>query len=333
MWLMSVILIVSYKEDAHTRFVVKKARARGLKTMIFDASVYPHTVEIAITLKNCELSPLLTFRFGNSLLRAEDVSGVWWRRPQGLRKSFHLTSMGQYIQVESESVIRSLRDFIPRANWISDPEATRLANRKPVQLEVAKEVGLKIPETCITNSPKELRRFIKFLGIKKLAMKPVGSSFMQLAPRSRLDSRKNKVVFTQIVDPEIILENIDMVRNCPVIFQEAIIKDSDIRATVVDDRVFAVEITLEGCREENNLDWRNYAGQKVYKTHTLPPDVQLMCIEVCRRLGLRFGCIDLGFSKKDGYTFFEINPQGQWLPSEVQLGYNISESILDSLTK
>jgi len=42
---------------------------------------------------------------------------------------------------------------------------------------------------------------------------------------------------------------------------------------------------------------------------------------------LAFGCIDLAYSERDGYTFFEINPQGQWLISETVLGYQITQAL------
>ncbi|MFA5935188.1 MAG: hypothetical protein WC827_04885 [Candidatus Paceibacterota bacterium] len=141
------------------------------------------------------------------------------------------------------------------------------------------------------------------------------------------------VVFTKVVDPELILNNIDMLKNCPVIFQESVEKDSDVRITVVDDKVFCAEISLIGCSDLSNVDWRNHDGVRIYKKHQLPREIELQCIEFTKAMGLRFGCIDMAYSRKYGYTFFEINPQGQWLPSELDLGYPISIALLESLTK
>ena len=241
--------------------------------------------------------------------------------------------LGQYVRVESDFMVWSLMDFIPDANWISLPENTRLACRKPVQLSVARHVGLRVPDTCITNSPEDLSQFLGHLDGRPMIMKPVGSAFMPLSESGDSGAGDNRVVFTRVVDPDLVLQNLSMVSNCPVIFQEAVDKDCDVRVTVVDDFVCAAEIVLEGCADESNLDWRNHGGVRTYLHHILPGDVGEMCIRVVSDLGLRFGCVDLAFSNRHGYTFFEVNPQGQWLPSEQKLGYNISGALLSSLTR
>ena len=164
-------------------------------------------------------------------------------------------------------------------------------------------------------------------------MKPAGTSFVELVSPDNPDGASNRAIFTQVVSSELILENLGMVKSCPVIFQEAIEKDSDMRITVVDDEVFCAEIKLEGCTNPNNVDWRNYEGVRKYQRHELPQEIKDQCVKFTHAMGLRFGCIDMGYSRKNGYTFFEINPQGQWLPSEIKLGYPISSALLKALTQ
>ena len=324
---MKTIIIVSYDKDGHATHLLEKAHLRNINAVLFDAGAFPFGSEVSLNFFNNQKEEI---KLSSENVAIHDIAGVWWRRPKGAKLDKLPDNMEKYINRESEILIRSLRDFLPTVNWISDPEANSLAGRKPVQLMVAKRIGFKIPETCISNSPDAVKKFIEYLGEKKLTMKPVGSAFIELATE-RKDSQKNQVVFTKIVNPNDILENIDMVRNCPVIFQEAIQKDFDIRVTVVDNNVFAAGVHIDGGTDEGNLDWRNYAGTRRYEKHKLPADIEKLCVEFVKEMGLRFGCIDLGFSHKDGYTFFEINPQGQWLPYEIQLGYPISDALLDSL--
>lgn len=263
---------------------------------------------------------------------ANEVDGVWWRRPLGAKLENKPSKMKVYVNSESEVLVRSLSDFVTNSNWISDPNATRLACRKPVQLSTAFDLGFKIPETCISNSASEIVKFLDFIdkNKKSLTIKPVGTAFIELSENG---VEKNKVIFTKKIDPVVILDNLEMVKNCPVIFQEVIEKESDIRVTVVDNNVFAANIYLDNCDETDNLDWRNYAGNRRYERHKLPDDVSQLCIDFTKSMGLRFGCIDLAFSNTEGYTFFEINPQGQWLPSELQLGYPIANQLIQSLIK
>lgn len=324
-------LVISYQGDAHVELLMRKARDRGINAVLWDVSKYPANGSVSLEIDNNSTDSRIWV--DGEGYDTSDIQGVWWRRPGGAQSGGPKSRMRQYISVESEFVVRSLRDFLVGSSWISDPEATRLACRKPVQLYHASQVGLKIPATCVTNSPDALLSFLESMKGRGVIMKPVGSAFMPLDPDGQNNTSNNKVVYTKIVDPAVLLENIGMVKNCPVIFQEAIPKDYDVRVTVVDHEVFAASIRLEGFDDPANLDWRNHAGTRVYSHHVLPDEIRAWCTSVVSRLGLRFGCIDLGFSEKDGYTFFEINPQGQWLPSELKLGYNISGAILDSLTR
>lgn len=329
---MDTVLVVSYPKDEHAVCVLRKAKDLGIKAILWDISRFPLQSRISYFIyPQSETKSVLNIR--GSELRDGGFKGIFWRRPQGVAPKKKNPGLKEYMRLESEVVIRSLYDFFPDANWLSSPEPARLACRKPVQLDIACSLGMRIPITCITNSPKEVRHFIGLLGDKQMTMKPVGTAFVGIARSGRVSSRENRVIFTKVVQKETILRNIDLVINCPVIFQEAINKDYDVRVTVVDKRVFAAAISNEGCTDPTNLDWRNYEGKRIYSPHNLPRDIEEKCVSIIRKLGIRFGCIDLAYSKKDGYTFFEVNPQGQWLPSELSLGYNISGAILEALIK
>jgi glutathione synthase/RimK-type ligase-like ATP-grasp enzyme len=92
----------------------------------------------------------------------------------------------------------------------------------------------------------------------------------------------------------------------------------------------SIEAEIDGDKSKAT-DWRRMNADRTYKKHELPPEVSKRCFEVTRRLKLAFGCIDLAFSEKEGYTFFEINPQGQWLVSEQVLGLPIGDALAEML--
>jgi glutathione synthase/RimK-type ligase-like ATP-grasp enzyme len=48
-------------------------------------------------------------------------------------------------------------------------------------------------------------------------------------------------------------------------------------------------------------------------------------------LGLHFGAIDLIRTKNDGYTFLEINPNGQWAWLDIEMNLGIADAIIDQL--
>ena len=51
-----------------------------------------------------------------------------------------------------------------------------------------------------------------------------------------------------------------------------------------------------------------------------------------RRLGLRYGAIDLILTPEGDYVFLEINPNGQWQWIEEPTGLPITSALCDELT-
>ena len=50
-------------------------------------------------------------------------------------------------------------------------------------------------------------------------------------------------------------------------------------------------------------------------------------------MGLVLGCIDLGYCGEGHYVFFEVNPNGQWLASELLTGAPITDAIAEVLVR
>ncbi|MFA5935187.1 MAG: hypothetical protein WC827_04880 [Candidatus Paceibacterota bacterium] len=173
-----VILVVSYGDDTHKNHFETIANKSGFQTILFDAGGFPTgNEEISIDFFNP--NSLFVSVFGKNI-DPNEIAGVWWRRPRGKNKE-EKTAIEQYSSLEGEVLVRSLKDFLPNINWVSDPEATRTACRKPVQLLVARKLGIKIPDTCLGNSSKMVIEFIKRLGNKKIILKPIGTSFIDLS--------------------------------------------------------------------------------------------------------------------------------------------------------
>jgi len=321
------IIVVSYEEDKHAQELIKRAHEKNVHAVLWDISQYPDSVELTLLPGSDEVS----VRVGGALL--DNLTGIYWRRPNGKYCQDNTDKLTEYMRSEGRVVTHALAEYLPCINWLSKPWIERSAGNKPLQLKIAEKLGLRIPYTCISNSPDDVRRFVESLGGRKLTMKPVGTSFIDLDEHGDLSSDENKVVFTKLIDPTDVIENLQMVKNCPVIFQEAIEKNYDLRVTVVDDVIFTAKIVLEGCEDRTNLDWRNYEGERIYTSYQLPEKVAEQCVSIVHHLGLRFGCVDIGVSREGEYVFFEVNPQGQWLPSEDKLGYNISGTIVSALTK
>ena len=304
---MTLVVIVSHEKDEHARLVRKRLKALGAKVALIDFGRYPDTESIGLLLSsNGDRSGEVTFKLkGVTPFKGSSVKSVWWRRPKGGVSDKSDNLLSHYINTESEMLTYSLEPLMSDAQWISTPDATRQANRKPYQLSIAASVGLQIPETCIGNSWSVIADWLRDIGDMRLIIKPVGSAFVRLNRQAADKSGKNKVLYTHLVDKESLRENKDLVQNCPIILQEAIVSDFDVRVTVVGKKCFASAIRTTGVSSDPAcLDWRNLDLKRHYEKHQLPRAVAHRCIELTERLGLKFGCIDLGFSNKRGHFFF-----------------------------
>ncbi|MFA6459025.1 MAG: hypothetical protein WCV79_01335 [Candidatus Paceibacterota bacterium] len=324
------VIIASHEKDQSALFLMKRLAEIGQTAHLINFGEFPTTMSGTILFEKI-VSASLALSDGFRL-DEDSIKSIWWRRPQGPVKNTRKTLLQKYIQNESEIALSCLLAFLKDVLWVSEPEATRIANRKPLQLALAKQIGFKVPETCISNDPEKVKAFVVKHSGAPLIMKAVGSSYVRLTNDPDDKSRKNKAIYTKIVDIPLLLEHIGQVSNCPFILQEAVIKDSDIRITVIGDKVFASEIIIENNLEGANLDWRHHDAKRKYVMHNLPKDLESKCVQLVSSLKLKFGCIDMGFSRKDGYLFFEINPQGQWMPSEQLVGHPISLTLANLLS-
>lgn len=192
------------------------------------------------------------------------------------------------------SFVRSLIIF-EDVLWVNHPQSTYNAEIKPYQLYKAKKMGFKIPKTVITNCTNQK----KFSDENNLAMKTLEPMMLNI-------EQKDAFIHTNIIEnDDLINANIS---TAPVILQKALIPKVDIRVTVVDYFVFAVSIKKND--KGINTDWR-FEEDVHYEQIDLPTNIKEKCIELTKKLGLKFGGIDLVFYDND-YYFIEINPTGEW---------------------
>ncbi|MCH8888822.1 hypothetical protein IID26_00120 [Patescibacteria group bacterium] len=326
----NTVLIVSHSLDAHAKYVQERMNQRGVDHVTLDIGGYPNGFESSYLVG--QNGPDRRFLTSAANFSVENVKSVWWRRPRGKYRAEPYDMKERYILEETEAYVRSFPHLLNGVRWVSEPEATRISGRKPYQLHVAQRIGWRIPETCVGNSRKAALAFLEHLSGKPMIVKPVCSSFVRLNPAKEDKERLNRVIYTRRVSQKVIKAHLDSIPLCPFILQEEVKKEFDVRVTVVGKKVFAVKIVGESLYGYNHgVDWRHHNYRRIYSEHILPTKIAALCRDITFSLGLVFGCIDLGYSERDGYTFFEINPQGQWLPSELEVGLPISQALIDLL--
>jgi len=291
------IVIISEPRDIHALSVVEALSKHGARdTVLLNFGDFPQRMSIhqhlpasggndafALTLPDGRRLPL------------EAVRGVWWRRPQayGIPAQGMTTEARQFALSETATAFQGMWQCTS-CLWMNDIVRDAAAAHKPWQLHLAKQCGLTIPETLITNDPAEARAFWE-----RLRGEVVYKPFLQTIQSWR-ETRK-------LIPQELAL--LDSVKLAPVIFQSLVPGALDLRVTIVGDEVMAAAVDLR--KVDYQLDVR--LNQQAYERHDLPADVADKLLRLMRRLGLEYGAVDLRMTPEGEYFFFEVNPAGQFL--------------------
>ena len=244
-----------------------------------------------------------------------EVTSVWWRRPQVP----DLTSVTDpqvnlFTANEWNEAINGLWQLL-RARWMNDPNRDDAASRKARQLRVAAEVGLEVPRTLITSDPRRAREFVGGCGCGKVIYKTFSCTHAIWRE-------------TRLLGPEH-QAHLDAVRVAPVIFQEFIPAESDLRITAVGGKLFPAAIRTPA--RDGLIDFRMTVGEAALSPEQLPAEVSDRLLDLMERLGLVYGAIDMRRTPDGKYYFFEVNTAGEFLFIEDRTGQPIALAIADWL--
>jgi glutathione synthase/RimK-type ligase-like ATP-grasp enzyme len=258
-----------------------------------------------------------------------NIVSIWDRRPSQLDTKEMLSQVDPDFVKYAATAIRNhamhLYALFPQALWVSDYFATLRAERKPLQLLLAKQLGFRIPETLFTSDPAEAQAFIR------------NRPETIVKGQSSHGPYKDKMLFMfysvkVTPDSTVDFSNLSL---APAIFQQAIDVDYDLRITVVGNKVFPARVVAHAEKDQQIgvRDWRigNHAGELSIEACKLPVGVQEKCLALVKKLGLKFGAIDMILDKKGTYWFIEINPNGQWAFVERSTGQPIGKAIAELL--
>lgn len=322
-----MILVITHKRDMHGAHMLDLLRRRGEVALALDYETYPQQLEISSY--SGSHGEQLRFRFSDgTVVVSSDVKSVLNRRQGEIKApdNFYEPRIADYIVRESRQFLDALPQMLS-CFWLSDPDAVRIASRKPCQLMVAKRLGFLTPLTITTNSPAETEKFVT-AAQRDIACKALWTPGITL---EREGGEVGITLYTRRLKPSDVIGSISSVKNCPMIFQEYIEKAFELRITVVGKQVFACAIhSQESSRARE--DWRRYdLANTPHEQYELPADIKEKCVQLVADLGLQFGCIDMIVTPAGDYVFLEINANGQWLWIEHITKMPISEAIIELL--
>lgn len=306
------VLIASTSLDESTNTVLLELNRLGLPTLRLDTESFPFDAELSAEFSG---SPRLSWGADHP---SEQLRSIWYRRVRTPERPSDMNpGVYDFCIRESRSTLLGML-LTASVPIMSPPAAVWAAENKCYQLARARDVGLPIPRTLITNSPAAIRSAFNTFP-RGMVIKPARSGFVDYGPEQH-------AIYTNRFLAEH-LEHVDAARLCPAIYQEFLEKDCDIRVTIVGKRIFVAEIDSQS-DPEATVDWRHTTRPDLpHRPGVLSTEIESGLLALCDALGLVFGAIDL-VRTKDGRTIFlEINPNGQWLWLEDQLGFPISKAV------
>lgn len=290
---MSNALIVTHENDLHALLVRDELQRRyDISCQILEFDRLPISGGLSWSTHG-DTEPLVVGR-GGERVDIGNVHVVWWRRFRGgpFQTPGPVSKAAQdLIEKDSRAAIEGLLMDSFRGSWVSRPEATRRADNKLVQLRTARQAGMRIPRTLVSQDPDAVRSFCAKLGNRVVA-KPVRGTHLAAT------------VAVQITDA--LLDSDESLRVCPVIYQELVEGTTHLRVHCFGSTVCAVQI------DASDLDWRpnlNVPMKSVALSRHLTEQLQ----HVLELLDLRMGIFDLKVDPDGNVFWLEVNPQGQFL--------------------
>jgi ATP-grasp ribosomal peptide maturase len=320
------ILVLTQEIDPTSDFVIRELARRDANVIRFDIGDFPSGTSLLAEIDSSLVDWAGRLDRPRRSIGWGQIKSVWWRRPTYFRFPEHLSrEERRFARDEAAAAIGGLLR-LQDAFWMNHPERTAGADFKPVQLKAARQCGLEIPRTLITNRVEDACAFIR-----SNAENGRRTIYKTLAYSDVVNpvTGSDEVIYTTVVE-ESQLEDDELVRVSPCMFQEEVPKRLELRVTVVQDRVLTAGIDAAGSAAAR-VDFRAGYEELRYEPYELPDDLAKSLVNLVRDLGLTFAAIDLILTPDGRHVFLELNPAGQWAWLELELGLPISEAIADAL--
>jgi glutathione synthase/RimK-type ligase-like ATP-grasp enzyme len=296
-----MLLILTNSQDVTADYLASVLERRGVEFLRFDTDTALR--DAAFDYEGGR--PVV--RLGADWYPPERITNVWYRRPERLRHpGVDDSPEGKFVLEEWAEALEGFLAHVEEPKWVNHPSRNVRASHKLEQLTRARSLGFVVPDTLVTQDPDRLRDFHARHGGLVIA-KPMAGGHVE-----RPEGERDSLVYTNRVGAEQLADLSDL-RACPTLFQRLVEKRCDVRITVVDGDLHAVELTASEPDGSQRCDIRrNNMDDVAYHPVTLPGDVRTQVDSLVASYGLRFAAIDMAVTPGGEWVFFEVNPNGQW---------------------
>ncbi len=282
---LKTVAVIGSGSDEHTRYVVEAVERRKARTLLVETANLPESATLSwergvVRYQGQRLDDLRSFYIKRIQLSlpmpdATELPG----------RNF-ATWQEQYVaERERQSLLLSvIRDLHrPGRAFINPLPAIEMHYLKLYQLAVLQRSKVAVPASLATCDPLAVREFVSTHGA--VIYKPLtgGAMVRRVGPEDLSDER------------------LQLLANCPVLFQEQIQGD-EFRAYVLDGApIAAFRIPTEGV-----VDARENIER--VKPARLPEEAWALCVRGARALGMVFTAVDLRRDRDGRFVALEFNP-------------------------
>ncbi len=313
------VLVIAATDDWPTDRVVTELNNRGTEVFRMDTADFPQQLTLAgrIDQGSGWTGELATADRTVDLSR---VGAVYYRAPGAFRLPEGMSGPEQrFAAAQARAGLGGVLSALP-CRWVNHPTAMARAEYKPGQLDAARNAGLNIPPTLITNRPDAVRALAAQTA-GPLICKPIASPVL-------IEDGQLKTVYTERLTAAD-LEDLQGIETTAHLFQAWVDKAYEVRLTVIGRRMFAAAVHAGS--PAARIDWRSDYGSLTYTPTQVPDDVVAAVLRMMDILQLRYGAADFVVDPAGKYWFLEVNPCGQWDWIQGETGLPIASAIADDL--
>ena len=255
---------------------------------------------------------------------------VWFRKFPSLEMGDHLEneSLEKFLKAEYIELIKSYYYYAVFVDGIDTLGCSKIFFGDPnkiMSLCLAKESGLKIPNTFVSNSSDFLRA--KTESSSSLICKPIGnvSFFLSKNNKYSLSTYTKKIPNSNIA-----------FNDCPNLLQCYIEKSFELRCIYINGKIFASAHFTKNMNIEL-VDSRTASSDFEVRIcpFKLPDSIKCSINDFMGKMELDTGCIDMVVDANKNYYFLEVNPVGEYQLESLYCNFNldkyISNVLLDKL--
>lgn len=336
-------IILAQNEDIHADAVLYYLKQNGADVKRFDIAYLfdeygsveheEHRQKISIEIGTS--TGRLLFPNGD-IISSDDIEGIFCRSFYFPKARDESPTADQLATAEIRCALRGFFSLVPETCiWINNPYIEDKVDNKIYQHHCALQHGLYVPDTLITNDAAKVKAFYNkhhgHIIIKQLS----DISIIDEKPITTAEGYRDyefKGFYTSKVNASD-LDNLNdyFGQGCaPALFQEELLKKSELRVTVVGNKIFSYRIYSQ----ENVKSLTDFRHVDDLKTEScqLDMDTEAKILKLISSWKINFAAVDLVETIDGRIVFLEANVVGNWLWLELNKnGSDIAKAISDLL--